>query len=201
MEALNRIMKVSAGNVKRGNVSTPEVVYDGTTITAVSSPGGVASDNFYVYWTNKQVGNEVGSLIRGSEMPTSTNMASSVSVLAQNTVKSYGVCLAMDNIYYTDSEKKLYGVKKAGGDVVEVSDKLMQPRGCAYDGDSTVYIADRTANKVYSFPGNMQTIQLTSLSTAMEYEDAFGLAVFSQASRVWGVALSSLAAALLATAW
>lgn len=179
-EPFHRIFKVGV-NV-RGGVPTPEVVYDGNSISAVSAPGGIAVDNFFLYWTNKQIGNTVGSLIRGAETPSKTNPVDSVGVLARNTQKSYGVCLAMDNVYYTDATQKLYAVKKSGSAPVEVSNKFTQPRGCAWDGDGTVYVADRGANKVYSFAGDMEALSLAQVDEALDFEDAFGVAVFSGAA-------------------
>lgn len=58
---------------------------------------------------------EVGTLVRGSENPPDGSAATSLAVLAKNSVKSYGVCIAMGNVFFTDSEKHLYGVKKHGG--------------------------------------------------------------------------------------
>lgn len=167
------ILKVPAEKALRGD-PTPEVVYNGTSTTAVNQPGGLAVDNFHVYWTNKHFGQEVGSVIKGSENPGGSQ---TVSVLARNLVKSYGVCLSLGNIYYTAPETKLYGVKKTGGEVIEVSNGLKFPRGCAYDGDGTVYVADRGNNAVYAFAGNMPTITNAQLTKAFDAEDAFGLAV------------------------
>lgn len=194
-EPLNRIIKMTATSM-RGGEGKPEVIYDGNVITAVNSPGGIAADNFYVYWTNKQVGDEVGALVRGAETPSKTNQADSVAVMAKNTVKSYGVCIAIDNVFYTDTEKNVYGVKKAGSDIVTVSSELTQPRGCAWDGDGTVYVADRGANKVYSFAGNQDTLSLATLSVTTEFEDAFGVAVWSSAWQALPAAAGLLAALL-----
>eukprot|EP00929_Paragymnodinium_shiwhaense_P002576 TRINITY_DN102871_c0_g1_i1.p1 TRINITY_DN102871_c0_g1~~TRINITY_DN102871_c0_g1_i1.p1 ORF type:complete len:332 (+),score=67.72 TRINITY_DN102871_c0_g1_i1:109-1104(+) len=172
-EPRNLILKVAADKVLRGEPS-PEIVYNGTGTASVNQPGGIAVDNFHVYWTNKHFGQEVGTVVRGSENPGAT---ATVSVLARNLVKSYGICLSLGNIYYTAPESRLYGVKKTGGDTVEVSSTLTHPRGCAYDGDGTVYVADRGAGAVYAFAGNMPTITNTQLTKAFDAEDAFGLAV------------------------
>jgi hypothetical protein len=145
----------------------------------VSAPGGIATDNFHVFWTNKAVGTLVGSVVKGFETPPETNVAASVKAIAKNAVKVYGVCLSMNNVFYTDSEAYVYAVKKTGGAIAEVSSKMIQPRGCAWDGDGTVYIADKGGNAVYSFPGNMHTLTPMKLTKAVDFEDAFGLAVIS----------------------
>lgn len=184
-EANNKIYKVPAVSVLRGSTAggvapTPQVVYDGNAITGVSAPGGVVVDNFYLYWTNKAAGKQVGTVVRGAEIvPGNTQQADSAAVLARNLDKSYGICLALDNLFYTDSTKKVYGIKKTGsGGVVEVSDALQEPRGCSWDGDGTVYVADRGANKVWSFASNMKAINTVQMDPAFDLDDAFGIAVF-----------------------
>lgn len=198
-EPENKILKVSAEKLAQGAPST-EVVYSGNSLTQVNQPGGVAVDNLHVYWTNKHFGTQAGSVIRGAEYPEggirgSGSGAASISVLARNAVKSYGICIALGNVYYTDSERFLYGVKKSGGEAAEVSSSLNHPRGCTWDGDGTVYVADR-AGAVYSFAGNMGTISRAEVQKAFDHEDAFGLAaVMSFGRRSSGAPHGLLAAA------
>eukprot|EP00928_Gymnodinium_smaydae_P054111 TRINITY_DN37941_c0_g1_i1.p1 TRINITY_DN37941_c0_g1~~TRINITY_DN37941_c0_g1_i1.p1 ORF type:complete len:332 (-),score=86.96 TRINITY_DN37941_c0_g1_i1:110-1105(-) len=185
-EPRNRILRVTAEQALRGAGAASEVVHSGQEITQVSEPGGVAVDNFNVYWTNKHFGTQVGSVVRGGEERAETDQgqggsADVVSVLARNAPKAYGICLALGNIYFTAARKSVYGVKKRGGPVAEVSSQLSSPRGCAFDGDGTVYVADRDQNAVFSFAGNMQKITHAHLTKAFDVEDAFGLAVAADA--------------------
>jgi sugar lactone lactonase YvrE len=204
-EPQNLILKVPADRALRGAHDTdtdtpPEVVYDGSAVSMVNQPGGIAVDNFHVYWTNKHFGMQTGSLVRGNERPMSRRDVGSVSILARNAVKCYGVCLALGNVYYTDSERYLWGVKKGGGPIAEVTSHLQRPRGCAWDGDGTVYVADRGAGAVYSFAGNMHSIAHAEVRKAFDYEDAFGLAVLatSAGSRLaWSAAVLATSTLLL----
>lgn len=180
-ETANVIQKVSATNLLRG-VPTPDVVYDGKTTSNVMEPGGVAVDNFRVFWTNKAMGPQAGSVVQGKEDPADNAEAADVHPISRNAQKVYGVCLSQNNVYYTDSQKFLYGVKKNGGAIATVSDKLLGPRGCAWDGDGTVFVADKSGNAVYSFPGNMHTLAPAQLTKAVDVEDAYGLAVIQSAS-------------------
>merc|ERR1719188_1289551 len=104
-------MKITSAKALHGD-SRPEVVYDGASLSQVSAPGGIAVDSFYTYWVNKQIGSQVGSVVKGSVAPGQTNVASSVHPLATNTDKSYGVCTALSNVYYTQPEKTICAVKK-----------------------------------------------------------------------------------------
>lgn len=180
-ESQSTIFEVSANtSLRSGATSGATALFQSTSEPALCNPGGVATDNFYVYWVNKETGTQVGSVVRAAFLSTGEEQAT---VVANNVVKSYGLCLTTENIYYTDDEKRIYGVKKHGGDAVEITGTLENPRGCAWDGDGTVYVADRTLNQVLSFAGNMKELAPTNLAVVAELEDAFGIAVFSSAPR------------------
>jgi len=196
-EPQSKILKITMARILRGNTE-PEVVYSSEKLSQVSKPGGIAVDNFHVFWSNKRFGTKAGALVKGSEVVDSKGpIEKSISVLASNVPKSYGVCLALNNVFFTDDSKRIFGVKKTGGEVLEVSDVLKKPRGCVWDGDGTVFVADREQNAIFSFAGNMHRITRADVTKVMDVEDAFGLAFLSSASRAWSV-LSLLVAAFAA---
>lgn len=188
-EPKNLILKLPAEKVLRGGGGVkPEIVYNGNSVSEVSKPGGVAVDNFHVYWTNKHFGSKVGSVVRAPEFPevTSSTPAGALSVLGRSSAKSYGVCLAMGNVFYTDDRHSVFGVKKDGAGAAEVTHALNRPRGCAWDGDGTIFVADRGASAVFSFAGSMHHIGHAEVHKSFDFEDAFGLSVLSSsASRSW----------------
>jgi len=196
-EPRNQILKVSHTKSLRGNI-TPEVVLDGYSMAQVNAPGGVATDSFHTYWVNKQIGMQVGSVVRAPKAHERSSFVADVQTIARNTDKSYGICLALNNVFFTQPAATLYGVKKGGSTVVPISDRLTNPRGCAWDGDGTVYVADRGANAVYSFAGSMQALSAAQLSKTVDFQDAFGVAVYSKATRCWASSLLCMAAGLLA---
>jgi hypothetical protein len=195
VERENLIQKVPADRLLRGD-STPKTLYTGISVSQVSAPGGVAVDNFNIFWSNKAVGTVVGSVVKGMETPPDTNVAGSVRPIAKNAVKVYGVCLVNDNVFYTDHQFNIYGVKKIGGDITTISNKLIKPRGITWDGDGTVFVADKGGNAVYSFPGNMEAITPQPLVKVVDFEDAFGVTVMSGANHCLA-SLSVLLGALL----
>lgn len=201
-EADNQIFKVAASvdgaeAFLGGALPRAEVLYGGNMLPQVAAPGGVAVDNFHVYWTNKHFGMQTGSVVKASEAPEILGSVSSVNVLAQNAPKCYGVCLALGNVFFTDADNKIYGVKKAGGYPALVTSMLSRPRGCSWDGDGTVYVADRGLGGVYSFAGTMQKIGSTRISKAFDFEDAYGVAFLASGD---GRRCCRASGALLATA-
>jgi sugar lactone lactonase YvrE len=173
-------------------VAEPVKLYDASKTPEVSAPGGVAVDNYRVFWTNKVLGTQHGSVVQGFEEPPpgAPTLAEKV---ADNTLKVYGVCLSHSNIYFTDDKTFMYGMKKVGGAIATISEKMKGPRGCAFDGDGTVYFADETGNAVMSLPGNIHNLAPMKLHKAFTLNGPFGLAVFNVVSSHAAVA------ALLAT--
>mmetsp|Transcript_35979 Transcript_35979/g.66109 ORF Transcript_35979/g.66109 Transcript_35979/m.66109 type:complete len:317 (+) Transcript_35979:112-1062(+) len=163
-----------------GSDGLATVLYDGVG-QKVSAPGGVAVDNYRLYWVNKVDGVGMGTLIQGSELGTAA--PSNVTVLATNSPKCYGICLHRGYIYFTDEAHNIYGYNKRSGQVSTISDSLLEGRGCAGDGVGTIFVADKTANAVYEFPGTDPAV-LTSKSVqkAVDFEGAYGVAVYSAAA-------------------
>merc|ERR1712151_254129 len=103
--------------------------------------------------------------------------------LAYNAEKCYGVCLSHNNAFFTDEFKNLYGVPRtatARNEVVTISTGFQEPRGCAYDGDSTVYVTDKAQNAIFGFAANMENLLPGRLMTkAAELQGAFGVAIYT----------------------
>merc|ERR1719387_233182 len=200
-ERNNLIQKVSGERILRGD-PTPVTLYSGAEVSEVSAPGGIAVDNFHVFWSNKVLGTQVGSVVKGFENAPTTNVGASVSAVASNAQKVYGVCKVNDNLYFTNQDQYVYGVKTTGGAIATITDHLVQPRGCAWDGDGTVYVADKGGNSVYEFAGNMATLSPARLTKIVDFEDAFGVAVASTSVRRVAFTLSTFViAAALSTLW
>jgi DNA-binding beta-propeller fold protein YncE len=175
-EPSSRIMKLSSEHVLRGE-QKPQVMYSGTNVSSVSKPGGIYADNFHVYWGNKHFASEVGSLVKASEFPKVINDPAACKIMAKGAQKAYGVTMALNNVFFTDADKKLYGVKRNGGEVFEITQDFTHPRGLAYDGRSTVFVADKTQGVIKWFSGNMHVLGPVDMNVAFHVPDAFGVAV------------------------
>lgn len=177
-EANNRILKVTNEMIAAGQ-TTPIVLYSGN--NSVQAPGGVAIDNYFVYWLNKQNGTQAGTLFRGQQ---TTASASSVSMLATNP-KCYGLCIAAGNLFFTDASQNLYGINRASTSrhrTYTISSSFQEPRGCVYDGSSTVYVADKAKNAVYQFAANMEPLETQQMTKAVDLEGAYGVAIYTDVS-------------------
>eukprot|EP00403_Amphidinium_massartii_P040953 CAMPEP_0178443578 /NCGR_PEP_ID=MMETSP0689_2-20121128/38981_1 /TAXON_ID=160604 /ORGANISM="Amphidinium massartii, Strain CS-259" /LENGTH=343 /DNA_ID=CAMNT_0020067617 /DNA_START=9 /DNA_END=1036 /DNA_ORIENTATION=+ len=172
-ENANQILKVDMQNATHR-----QVVYDSASVGEVSHPGGIAVDDFYLYWANKAQGSSVGSLVRADIDPDNTTTTTEVQVLARNIDTAYGVCLALSNAFYTATDQAVYGTKKFGSTTQLISDRLTQPRGCAWDGDGSVYVADSGANAIFSYAGNMQDLVSAELQRGPAFNGAYSTAVF-----------------------
>jgi len=161
VEESNQIQMISAESLNRGPVVV-KVLYTAEGSAAVSGPGGIVADNFYLYWSNKHDGQAAGTIVKAYERPKSSAlfMAKFPKVLAQNLDRAYGVCMVKDTIYYTHQDSTLYAVKKGGGAIAEVSGEFQEPRGCSWDGDGGLYVADRKANAIYRLPANFKDLRV-----------------------------------------
>lgn len=195
VESTQRVMRITADMLDRGETN-PQIVFEGKTSGMVSAPGGIAIDNYFAYWTNKLNPEQAGTIVRSLHAPASTTTD-----LANINAKCYGVCMAVNNVFFTDETKNLYGISRLGGHKpVTVSSTFEEARGCAWDGQNTVYVADKKKNAVFSFPANMPSlrenlpIQLTAYM-----EGAYGVAVYtvSQSAFAFASAPSVLMSLLL----
>lgn len=177
-ETGNRIMKLLPG------AQIAEAVYSiADSAAQVSSPGGIFSDAYYLYWTNKNQGTSNGVIIKGLEVPPSVQKAKSVAKLSSNVNKAYGVCGSDSALYYTDESGTIFGVRKDGTSLTEVNAKLAKPRGCAFS-EGTVFVADQTG--IYSFAGNRNPLRpVRNLHLVKSILGATGITVVSASVRLY----------------
>lgn len=152
-----------------------QVLYQGGTDEAVAGPGGIAADNFYLYWANQQGGETSGSVARAPERKAAaqshppaavTQMTDQYQVVAQN------VCLARDTVFFTGETSSLFAVKTTGGAIAEVNQNFTKPHGCVYDEESTLYVADEGANAIFALPANF--VNLRTVSQVSKFMNANG---------------------------
>lgn len=186
-EARHQVLKLTAQQVLDGDTSAMVLFPVGPSQEGLAAPGGVAADNFFLYWTNKNALG-VGTVVRRLE-------GHAHEVLASNLPKAYGLCLGTNLVYYTDTQGSVFAAQRTGGGVRTLTNALKSPRGCVWDGHSTVYVADREANAVFALQSSMSSNSHTTVRKAVDFDGAFGVAVFSAASR------RSVAALILVVAW
>jgi hypothetical protein len=180
------------GEQLRGSKCTrpePRVIYDGASAEEVDAPGGLATDNFKLFWTNKAMGSQIGAVVSApTDVEVKTDLEADDDVtpappartkVVINVNSVYGVCLAMNNLYYTSENTYVYGVKKTGGAIATISDKFLAPRGCAFDGDGTVYVMDTQMGAILNFPSNMGILAPSKVKKFAMYGGGFGAAVMT----------------------
>lgn len=199
----HRILTLSALAIKRrldgsaGDEDDAVVVYSHDDDAPLRSPQGIAADGFRIYWANGQDGTKVGAVLQGFAATESVDEA--VRVLSKRSESAFGVCLTPSRVFFTGRASFVYSMKVGSQEIVTITDALQEPRGCAYDGDGTVYVADKSEGGVYAFSGGAAEIRgPRHLSKVLTLENPFDLAVYSDAKQFSGSSRSSLAAALLA---
>lgn len=172
----SKVFKVSATSIADGSPeATP--IYSSEYHQQVAMPTGIATDSINVFWGNMASGESVGSVIRAAETPPDSDVASAITAISSNTAEVHGVCIVKNNIVYTATDTYVYGISKNGGVIATITEKMGQPRGCVFDGDGTVYVADRQLGKVMSFPG--ATMAPQEITEVKNLEDAYGVAAYT----------------------
>lgn len=197
---LNAVLKLDGKSVlamvagDTGKAEQPQTLYSVNgppAIPAVNKPRAIVADNFYLYWVNGNNGYNDGTVLRGMETPADLHRELEIRALALNAAAADGICLASTNLFYT-ADGKVYGMKRGGGTVTVITDKLVAPAGCAWDGDGSVYVADSDEGKVYSFAGNTPNLYPRGVIHEMDVKGATGVSVYmsssamlSRAGRSW----------------
>lgn len=157
----------------------PVTLYSTDANPTVSAPGGIATDGHFLFWTNKKEGSINGAVIKALAQKPKVPTQTALGVLAANTNKAYGVCLSHGNVFYSDEGTFVYAVKQTGGGSLQtLTGKMLGPRGCAWDGDGTVFVADSKGNAIYSFAANMPKVRgVKQLRKVCDVDGPNGIAV------------------------
>merc|ERR1719321_696220 len=196
-EAAEALAK-SGNNLPQTPAPPPKPVihtlYEKAANSHVVKPSGIATDGVQLFWANEKNGDKAGSIVEGDEhavapavggdsedsegAPTFTTKA-----ISMNSASAFGVALTPSYVIYGGETQNVYGVKYSGGAVTTFTNKIQQPRGIAYDGDATAYVADQGSHAVYSFPcGLMAGV---GISRIVGFHDVYGLAIINENDPAW----------------
>jgi len=173
------IHTLPASEMAKGSQST-ETLYSAES-ASVRGPAGIVADGFFLYWANRQGDTTSGVVARAPERRTEGSVAPEVLAANSDLYQeiAVNVCLARDNLFFTGESEYLFAVKSAGGMIANVSRAFSAPKGCAYDGESTLYVADAGSNAVYSLPANMAALRpIRHVSKVASVEGPDQIAIF-----------------------
>jgi len=155
--------------------SLPVELYSADAAAPISNPQGVAVYGSRILWANGQGGGGSAAVVSTYKVP-STLAAPNFTDVATGSA-AYGVCASSARIFYTDAETKIKSMREPGGLISVVTEGLSQPRGCAYDGDGTIFVADTDDGRVYAFAGGGQEGGPRPAWPVVQIPGAFGIAV------------------------
>lgn len=156
-------------------IETAQTLFTADSSTSVSNPGGIAANMRYIFWTNKIAGTSKGVVIRVDN--TAGSKRGVPKVLANNVDLAYGVCVNQNHVFFTGKSTNVYVVDQSGGPVGTATSSLVAPRGCTWDGDGTVYVADKQGNAVMSFPAG-HTLAPVNAEKLVDVEGPFDVVMF-----------------------
>jgi DNA-binding beta-propeller fold protein YncE len=180
------------------------ILYEKTENPNVMKPSGVATNGVNLFWANEKGGDSAGSVVEGEVHPIAPPVSGgedsegaplfTTRQLAGNSQAAFGVALTPSFIIYGDETQNVYGVKYSGGQVTTFTNKIQAPRGLAFDGDATAYVADQGSQAVYSFPCGI--LAPVGISRIVGFHDVFGLAILNENDPAWHLSPKSAANSL-----
>eukprot|EP00442_Polarella_glacialis_P037281 CAMPEP_0115115426 /NCGR_PEP_ID=MMETSP0227-20121206/42674_1 /TAXON_ID=89957 /ORGANISM="Polarella glacialis, Strain CCMP 1383" /LENGTH=402 /DNA_ID=CAMNT_0002516073 /DNA_START=89 /DNA_END=1297 /DNA_ORIENTATION=- len=194
MEAMSGA-QLDAAPTEEPSEEAPHVyaVYEGSINPHVGIPAGVVSDGARLYWANAQDGKTKGSVAEGQVKPevTKTTNGSFTAAfpslsMTNETDLAFGLARSNKMVFYStviDGLGRVNGLAPGGG-LHAFAMGLDAPRGLAWDGDQTLYVADQAANTVYSFPVG-RLVDDAPLTQSAVLSGAFGVALFSEHDLAW----------------
>jgi hypothetical protein len=163
-------------------LETAATIYQAGTTDHVGVPAGIAVDGSSLFFANQASGYGNGSVVVGLASPLDANgaeggvTAMAMHALANSTDSAHGLAVTSNKVIFTGNQHAVYATDLSGGIVTTLTDTLDTPRGLAWDGDGTVFVADEDASMVFSFPCGKLTAR-TSLAQVLTTPGPFGLAV------------------------
>lgn len=157
------------------------VLYSADTTLAAHDPSGIAVDGFHLFWGSKAHGRRLGSVVSGLEDAhgRARDVPGTITALSKNADKVHGLCASGSTVFYTGESRFVYSARKGshGHDTRILISNLNRPRGCAWDGDGTVYVADEGDRAVLSFPSSSHNRGRMHASKLFEVQEPYGIAV------------------------
>lgn len=189
-ESTQVVKKLAPFNPAYKDARTPKILFTADLSPAVSSPGGIVADARNIFWTNKAEGKSQGVVVHAENLyPPSTSVPKSI---AKNINAAYGICMNQNHVFYTAHASSVYVVDKAGGKISTATDTLVAPRGCTWDGDATIFVADKTGNAIYSFPAGHAIAPKTDAKKLFDVEGPFDVAVMTPISAAQSITAYNL---------
>lgn len=165
-------------------------LYEGSVNPQVSQPAGLIADGVTLYWANGASGTTAGSIVQGEVDPTlppnlpegSALPSYPATALSSNVDTSFGVAKSNTVIFFTSEDDvgngNVWGRHVSSGLTYKFGSGLSKPRGLAWDGDGTIYVADQDTNSIWSFSCG-RLIENVDLTLAAQVDGAYGLAMLA----------------------
>jgi len=158
-------------------------IYNANSSQHLTSPSAVLSDGMHLFWLNSAPNSQSGELVQALGIPkANTTVAQTAPVVGSTGFVPNALALSRTYMFWSgenpsDGTNSIFATRKAGGHYVyKMRARLGRPRGLAWDGDNTLFVADEVGGQIFSMP--VGRVQLDPpLTKAMSLPGAFGVAV------------------------
>jgi len=169
-------------------------MYEANLNPHVSVPASIWADGADLYWTNGQNGKTAGTVVKGEVSPKSQLSKSGPSPfpatsLTNITDGAFGLAKANKFVFFSRNglvpgTGLVSGLVEGTNLVIDITNRVVRPRGLAWDKDQTMYVADEDLGNIWSFPSGRLTSNMPMTKT-VHLPGAFGLAIFSSKDQAY----------------
>jgi sugar lactone lactonase YvrE len=167
-------------------------VYEATDNPLVSAPAALWASPPYLFWTNTKNGKKAGTVVKGFLDPTAKDLVKNGTGPPHFWAKSltfasdgaYALAQQGTTMFFTqNSTDGTHGLVSAllltTGDVIDIVTNLEAPRGLAWDGDETMFVADEVSGVIWSFPAGRYMVD-PPMRQVVTMAGAYGLTILSK---------------------
>lgn len=158
-------------------------IYNASSSQHVLSPSAVLSDGMRLFWLNSAPSDQSGELVQAMSIPkVNTTGAQTAPLVSPSGFVPDALASSRTHMFWSGENPSagtasIFATGKAGGHhVYNMEVNLARPRGLAWDGDNTLFVADEARGNVYSMPVGKLEVG-PPLTKAMALQGAVGVAV------------------------
>jgi len=163
-------------------------IYESKLNPHVSQPAAIWADGPDLYWTNQKGGTTAGTVVKGQVFPKSAPSKNGpapfpAEALTSISAGAFGLAKSDKAIFFTrGGNLKGTGLVTGlllGTDItIDFVRSIASPRGLVWDKEQTMYVADETMGRVWSFPTGRMMANVP-ITKAVAMKGAYGLVILS----------------------
>lgn len=191
------------------NTGAVYALYEAGMSDAIGTPGGLVVSGTELFFGNRVGAQSKGDVVQCMSDPeqvppmgldaSGEEETFTTVPLSRNAFGVYGVVRTFKHVIFSDQKNNVYGVSPSLGtqNATTLTRSLGAPRGLAWDGDNTVFIADETNDAIF-WMGCSTLMADRPITPVVRFSGPFGLALLKGSDPEFARAIEERAGTLAA---